>query len=96
MWHLLTDLETQLGDGPVQVACPKCRQTVVSKVDCSSGLLTCLSCGGLFFCGYEGLATVLSSFVLGCCLIPFCVDRLKYAKHSCPACNTVLAVYKRL
>ncbi|XP_038568780.1 lipopolysaccharide-induced tumor necrosis factor-alpha factor homolog [Micropterus salmoides] len=75
-----------LGDSPVQVACPKCHQTVLSKVDYSSGLLTYLFCGGLFFCG----------FVLGCCLIPFCVDRLKDAKHTCPTCKTVLGVYKRL
>uniref|UniRef100_UPI0037E96242 LITAF domain-containing protein-like n=1 Tax=Semicossyphus pulcher TaxID=241346 RepID=UPI0037E96242 len=75
-----------LGDGPVQVACPKCNQTVLTKVDYSSGVLTYLFCGGLFLCG----------FVLGCCLIPFCVDRLKNAKHSCPTCKTELGVYKRL
>ncbi|KAI9525684.1 hypothetical protein NQZ68_006233 [Dissostichus eleginoides] len=74
------------GDGPVQVSCPQCRQTVLSQVHHSSGLLTYLLCGGLFFCG----------FVLGCCLIPFCVDRLKDAKHTCPTCKAVLGVYKRL
>ncbi|XP_076583726.1 lipopolysaccharide-induced tumor necrosis factor-alpha factor homolog [Chaetodon auriga] len=76
----------QLGDSPVQIACPKCHQTVLSKVEYSAGLLTYLFCGGLFFCG----------FVLGCCLIPFCVDRLRDAKHTCPTCKTVLGVYKRL
>uniref|UniRef100_A0A3P9KJP8 LITAF domain-containing protein n=1 Tax=Oryzias latipes TaxID=8090 RepID=A0A3P9KJP8_ORYLA len=75
-----------LGANPVQIACPKCHQTVLSKVDHSAGLLTYLLCGGLFFCG----------FVLGCCLIPFCVDRVKDAKHSCASCKTVLGVYKRL
>ncbi|KAM4750820.1 lipopolysaccharide-induced tumor necrosis factor-alpha factor homolog [Anableps anableps] len=75
-----------LGDNPVQIACPKCHQTVLSKVEYSSGLLTYLFCGGLILCG----------FVLGCCLIPFCVDRLKDAKHTCPTCKTVLGVYKRL
>uniref|UniRef100_A0A3Q3EZX7 LITAF domain-containing protein n=1 Tax=Labrus bergylta TaxID=56723 RepID=A0A3Q3EZX7_9LABR len=75
-----------LGDNPVQVFCPKCNQTVLTKVDYSSGLLTYLFCGGLFLCG----------FVLGCCLIPFCVDRLKNAKHSCPTCKNELGVYKRL
>nr|XP_046191307.1 lipopolysaccharide-induced tumor necrosis factor-alpha factor homolog [Oncorhynchus gorbuscha] len=62
------------GDSPVQMTCPTCHQTVVTKVDFSSGVLTYLFCGGLFFCG----------FVLGCCLIPFCFDRLKDAKHTCP------------
>uniref|UniRef100_A0AAZ1XTZ5 LITAF domain-containing protein n=1 Tax=Oreochromis aureus TaxID=47969 RepID=A0AAZ1XTZ5_OREAU len=75
-----------LGDSPVQIACPNCHQIVLSKVDYAAGLLTYLFCGGLFFCG----------FVLGCCLIPFCVDRLKDAKHTCPVCKTVLGVYKRL
>uniref|UniRef100_A0A3Q1F4G2 LITAF domain-containing protein n=1 Tax=Acanthochromis polyacanthus TaxID=80966 RepID=A0A3Q1F4G2_9TELE len=42
------------------------------------------------------LAAVLSSFVLGCCLVPFCVNRLKDATHICPSCKTVLGVYKRL
>ncbi|XP_056135995.1 thioredoxin domain-containing protein 11 isoform X2 [Lampris incognitus] len=74
------------GDNPVQVSCPSCHQTVVSKVEYSSGWLTYLFCAGLFFCG----------FALGCCLIPFCVDRLKDAKHTCPVCKTVLGVYKRL
>uniref|UniRef100_A0A3Q3BSF5 Lipopolysaccharide-induced TNF factor n=1 Tax=Haplochromis burtoni TaxID=8153 RepID=A0A3Q3BSF5_HAPBU len=70
-----------LGDSPVQIACPNCHQIVLSKVDYSAGLLTYIFCGGLFFC---------------CCLIPFCVDRLKDAKHTCPICKTVLGVYKRL
>uniref|UniRef100_A0A3P9MS60 LITAF domain-containing protein n=1 Tax=Poecilia reticulata TaxID=8081 RepID=A0A3P9MS60_POERE len=69
-----------------QIMCPKCHRTVVSEVKYSSGLLTYLFCGGLFLCG----------FVFGCCLIPFCVDRLKDAKHTCPTCKTVLGVYRRL
>uniref|UniRef100_A0A669E364 LITAF domain-containing protein n=1 Tax=Oreochromis niloticus TaxID=8128 RepID=A0A669E364_ORENI len=44
-------------------------------------------------CGWK---TTWKLFVLGCCLIPFCVDRLKDAKHTCPVCKTVLGVYKRL
>ncbi|XP_062243381.1 lipopolysaccharide-induced tumor necrosis factor-alpha factor homolog [Platichthys flesus] len=75
-----------LGDSPVQVVCPSCHQAVLTKVDHTSGVLTYLLCGGLFFCG----------FVLGCCLIPFCVDRLRDTRHSCPTCKTVLGVSKRL
>ncbi|XP_031418436.1 lipopolysaccharide-induced tumor necrosis factor-alpha factor homolog [Clupea harengus] len=74
------------GDSPVQVTCPSCHQTGVTKVEFSSGLITYLFCGGLFMCG----------LVLGCCLIPFCVDRLRDAKHSCSNCKAVLGVYKRL
>ncbi|KAI1896189.1 hypothetical protein AGOR_G00092250 [Albula goreensis] len=73
-------------DSPVQVTCPNCHQMVVTKLEFSSGLLTYLFCGGLLFCGC----------VLGCCLIPFCVNRLRDATHSCPSCKTVLGTYKRL
>uniref|UniRef100_A0A3B5RCU5 LITAF domain-containing protein n=1 Tax=Xiphophorus maculatus TaxID=8083 RepID=A0A3B5RCU5_XIPMA len=73
-----------LGENPAQIMCPKCHQTVLSEVEYSSGLFTYLFCGGLFL------------FVFGCCLIPFCVDRLKDAKHTCPTCKTVLGVYRRL
>lgn len=41
----------RLGDQPVQVACPTCHQTVLSKVEYSAGLLTYLFCTGLLFCG---------------------------------------------
>uniref|UniRef100_A0A3B5A518 Lipopolysaccharide-induced TNF factor n=1 Tax=Stegastes partitus TaxID=144197 RepID=A0A3B5A518_9TELE len=75
-----------LADKPVRMDCPSCHQSVLSKVDYSSGTLTYLWCGGLFLCGC----------VLGCCLIPFCVDRLKDATHICPTCKRVLGVYKRL
>lgn len=99
-----------LGGQPVQVACPTCHQTVVTKVEYSAGLLTYLSCAGLFFCGWVGRpctciyeavqlltsAPIFSRLVLGCCLIPFCVDRLRNAKHTCPTCKTELGVYKRL
>uniref|UniRef100_A0A8C9R9R3 Lipopolysaccharide induced TNF factor n=1 Tax=Scleropages formosus TaxID=113540 RepID=A0A8C9R9R3_SCLFO len=74
------------GDSPVQVTCPKCHQTVVTEVQFSAGLLTYLFCGGLLFCGC----------VLGCCLIPFCVNRLRDVTHICPSCKAVLGAYKRL
>ncbi|XP_062865679.1 LITAF domain-containing protein-like, partial [Trichomycterus rosablanca] len=74
------------GDRPVQVTCPNCGRTGVTKVEFKSGLLTYLFCTGMFFCG----------FVLGCCLIPFCINRLRDAKHSCSTCRAPLGVYKRL
>ncbi|KAL6482492.1 hypothetical protein MHYP_G00105720 [Metynnis hypsauchen] len=77
---------SQFGDSPVQVTCPTCRNTGLTNVEHSAGLLTYLFCGGLFFCGCA----------LGCCLIPFCVDRLRDVKHTCPNCKALLGVYKRL
>uniref|UniRef100_A0A8C6L1A9 LITAF domain-containing protein n=1 Tax=Nothobranchius furzeri TaxID=105023 RepID=A0A8C6L1A9_NOTFU len=75
-----------LADDPVPISCPKCHQTVLSKVEYSSGLLTYLFCAGLFLCG----------FVLGCCLIPFCVNRLKDTKRVCPTGKSILGVDKCL
>ncbi|XP_028423513.1 lipopolysaccharide-induced tumor necrosis factor-alpha factor homolog [Perca flavescens] len=53
-----------LGDSPVQVVCPECHQSVLSKVDYSSGLLTYLFCGGLFFCGHTRYYTEFEDVTL--------------------------------
>ena len=34
--------------------------------------------------------------LLGCCLIPFCVDSLMDVRHTCPVCLQELFLYKRL
>ena len=34
--------------------------------------------------------------LLGCCLIPFCVDSLMDVRHTCPVCLPELFLYKRL
>ncbi|XP_068176749.1 LITAF domain-containing protein-like [Antennarius striatus] len=75
-----------LEDSPAQIFCPKCRQTVLSEVEYSSGLLTFLVCSGLCIFG----------FGCGCCLIPFCVNQLKDVIHTCPTCKTQLGSHNRL
>lgn len=92
-----------LGDQPVQVACPTCHQTVLSKVEYSAGLLTYLSCAGLFFCGWVGLYSYSSSMYLplwGCAapdvcshLFQICFGMLSYSILRGPAqkCKTHLS-----
>ena len=53
---------------------------VTTKVSFESGAVTWLSCGGCVFLGC----------CLGCCLIPFCIDALKDAIHTCPNCKKVI------
>ncbi|XP_056265702.1 LITAF domain-containing protein-like isoform X2 [Pseudoliparis swirei] len=72
-------------DAPGHMTCTHCGNTVVTHVEHTSGLLTWLICGtlGLF---------MLWPF----CLIPFCVDSCQDVKHTCPICNNVLHIHKRM
>ncbi|XP_008294484.1 cell death-inducing p53-target protein 1 homolog [Stegastes partitus] len=72
-------------DVPGQMMCPHCRNTVVTRTECKNGMLTWLIC------------SVLGVFLFWpFCLIPFFVDACKDVEHSCPTCNNILHIYKRM
>lgn len=73
-------------DRPLLIRCPFCKTTVTTKTRHISGALTWLVCIGLCLVGCT----------FGCCLIPFCSDRLRDVEHTCPSCRNVVALYKRL
>lgn len=74
------------GESPVSMACPFCNATIVTSVSYSPGTLAWLACGGLILVGCWA----------GCCLIPFCVDAMQDAIHTCPNCRRQLGVYRRM
>ncbi|KAG7223777.1 hypothetical protein INR49_026460 [Caranx melampygus] len=72
-------------DASVQMVCPRCQNTVVSRVEYKVGVLSWMICGILGIFG-----------IWPCCLIPFCVDGCKDAHHYCPSCNNVLHIHRRM
>uniref|UniRef100_A0A1I8IXZ4 LITAF domain-containing protein n=1 Tax=Macrostomum lignano TaxID=282301 RepID=A0A1I8IXZ4_9PLAT len=62
---------------PVTMTCPHCHASISTQVTMDTGLLPWLICGGLCLFGCW----------LGCCLIPFCMDGVKDAIHTCPQCR---------
>ncbi|XP_055336462.1 LITAF domain-containing protein-like [Paramacrobiotus metropolitanus] len=71
---------------PVPAICPRCNQSVTTRVEYESGALTWILVGALAFVGC----------IFGCCLIPFCIDSCKDAVHSCPNCQHYFGKYRRL
>ncbi|XP_069590118.1 lipopolysaccharide-induced tumor necrosis factor-alpha factor homolog isoform X4 [Ranitomeya imitator] len=79
-------IRTSFADTPVTCSCPVCHQSIVTRTEPKSGLLTWLIAGSLILLGCW----------LGCCLIPFFVDGCKDVDHYCPSCNHHISKYKRI
>ncbi|XP_013397792.1 lipopolysaccharide-induced tumor necrosis factor-alpha factor homolog [Lingula anatina] len=74
------------GPNSKQMQCPYCQAHVTTSVEYYSGGATWLVAGITLFVGCW----------LGCCLIPFCIQDLKDARHFCPNCNRTLGTYHRM
>ncbi|XP_027012638.1 lipopolysaccharide-induced tumor necrosis factor-alpha factor homolog-like [Tachysurus fulvidraco] len=77
--------ESELGRSPGMVTCPNCREQVLTHVTYKVGTYAWLMC----------LLFILCGFIIGCCLLPFCLKFFKDVYHSCPKCNRVLYVNKK-
>ena len=71
---------------PTQCVCPQCHLNIVTRTENKTGMLMWLICIGL----------ALFGFVLGCCLIPFCIDDLGNVEHYCPHCATLVGEHRPL
>ena len=61
-----------LGKFPTACTCPVCRQSIVTRVEKRNGPIVWILAGIICLLG----------FVLGCCLIPFCIDDLKVSLNE--------------
>lgn len=68
-----------------QMQCPQCRNTVVPRVTYKNGMFTWVVFGAL---------AIL--MIWPCCFIPFCVNSCKDEELSCPACQSLLQINKRM
>lgn len=71
---------------PARVTCPNCNNVVVSVVHYEPGTVTWLFAIllGIFF------------WICCCCFIPFAVDDMKDAVHTCPQCSVELGSKRRM
>lgn len=80
--HHEEDEQVNFGSGkPVTVWCIKCHKKCKTVVETKIGVGACLDCGGLW----------LMHCVLGCCLIPFCMETFKVHTHYCGNCKALVA-----
>ncbi|XP_068100757.1 lITAF domain-containing protein [Hyperolius riggenbachi] len=79
-------LKTDMRDTAAYAVCPACNVPCMTRIEYKSGCLTTLLCCLLFFFGC----------MLGCCLIPCCINSCKDVNHYCPNCQHLIHRYKRI
>ncbi|XP_026214906.1 lipopolysaccharide-induced tumor necrosis factor-alpha factor homolog isoform X2 [Anabas testudineus] len=77
--------EAELHHYPAPTTCHSCQTQVITQVTYKVGRHVWIMC----------LVFVLCGLVLGCCLIPFFLNRFKDAYHTCPRCQLVLYVHRK-
>ncbi|KAF3687864.1 Lipopolysaccharide-induced tumor necrosis factor-alpha factor -like protein [Channa argus] len=77
-------LATCLTNVPGLVRCPRCQQTVISKVTHVPG------CAAWWMC----VLLSMIGLIFGCCLIPLMIRGLQDTHHTCPQCGNLLHIYK--
>ncbi|XP_074476736.1 uncharacterized protein LOC141758868 isoform X2 [Sebastes fasciatus] len=66
-----------LGRTPAVTKCPSCEEVIITETRSRVGEASWMLC---FLC-------TLTGCVAGCCLIPFCVKRMRNVHHRCPRCQ---------
>ena len=72
------------GPEPQVVECPRCKTKITTKTSQSPSIFAYWAC------------LVMASTIvclLGCCLIPFCMNDCQQTEHFCPQCNALLGRY---
>ncbi|XP_014680711.1 PREDICTED: lipopolysaccharide-induced tumor necrosis factor-alpha factor homolog isoform X2 [Priapulus caudatus] len=71
-----------LGRSPVSVTCPHCKSNITTVTTLENGKAVWIA------------AVALT--LICCCCIPFCIDDLKDAVHSCPSCKERIGTHKKI
>ena len=82
LWYNSSSFNSLKKNEPVTGMCPYCYEKQITYVSAEAGLMTYSM--SLLIC-------VLGGF-LGCCLIPFCVDKWKNYHHYCGCCGTLILI----
>ncbi|XP_042233051.1 lipopolysaccharide-induced tumor necrosis factor-alpha factor homolog isoform X3 [Homarus americanus] len=74
-----------LGSQSTHMICPHCHADVDTATKLSPSMVAWLS--GFIICILGG--------VMGCCLVPCCINDCMNVEHSCPNCHAFLGKYNR-
>ncbi|XP_028033897.1 lipopolysaccharide-induced tumor necrosis factor-alpha factor homolog [Bombyx mandarina] len=86
--HQTVIIQPQLKASPIFFHCPKCNETVLTKVEYKNSKKTHMLAG--FICGF-------TLWCMLCCLatMPYIFPLFKKTRHYCPNCNLFLGQYSK-